>query len=64
MQVAQDGDGSDQQGVVGKRGKKLRRHDDVEAKAHGPGFYTTKGIRFPCRGGLGEKSGHQAILCR
>ena len=34
LHVAQDGDRRDQQGVVGQRGEKLRRHDDVKPAIH------------------------------
>ena len=34
MHFTQSGNGNDEQGVVGKRGKKLRRHDDVKAEGH------------------------------
>jgi hypothetical protein len=34
VHFAQDRDGNDEQGIVGQRRKKLRRHDDVEAERH------------------------------
>src|SRR5574343_1161230 len=34
VHLAQGGDGGDQEGIVGQRGKKLRGHDDVEAERH------------------------------
>jgi hypothetical protein len=34
MHFTQGGNGNDEQGVVGKRGKKLRCHDDVKAEGH------------------------------
>ena len=34
LHLAQGGDGGNQQGVVGERRKKLRRHDDVKAERH------------------------------
>ena len=34
LHLTQRGDGGNQQGVVGQRGKKLRGHDDVEAERH------------------------------
>ena len=34
MHLAQGGDGSYQQGVVGQRGEELRSHDDEEAERH------------------------------
>jgi hypothetical protein len=34
LHVAQQGDGYNEQDIVGQRGKKLRGHDDVEAEGH------------------------------
>jgi len=35
-------DGGDEQGIVGERGEKLRRHDDVKAKLHAVGDWGRK----------------------
>ena len=60
VEIAQQGDRGDQQGVVGERAEKLRRHDRVEAGLHRPPRHDTGSakaakrvvglpIRYNCR---------------
>jgi hypothetical protein len=58
--VAQDGDGSNQQGVVGQRGKKLRRHDDVKTLVHS---VATRG-RFGRGNWLWDRRFGRVLVCR